>query len=1009
MNADKASMTYKENEILVKFKEDIQNHRLNSFSEVKGLNLKESIMEGQIKVFEVGDEASVNSAINAMMKDDMVEYAQPNYIYKLFSFPADEFYEILWGLHNTGQKVDGCMGKTNIDINAPEAWGITKGRGDIIVAVIDNGIDIFHPDLKDNIWENKGEIADNGIDDDGNGFIDDINGWDFTNEGNSGTHGTHVAGTIAAAANDIGVIGVAPNIRIMSLKAFGVKGGTTKDVIDAIEYAAKNGAQIVNCSWGGEVGEEDKFLKEAISDSGLLFICAAGNDGNNNDIEPVYPASYKFENVISVAAIDNQGEKAGFSNYGNITVDIGAPGRGILSTVPGVPGDSGIITVSGAVYDKGSYAYISGTSMAAPHVAGIAALLLSKNPDLAPEQIKTAIMEAVKPLDGLKSMTVAEGIADAFAALKKIAPEKPLNLKTVKTDSCIGLTWDDNKTGDFDKYIIERKKEDGTYMELAETSENSFTDMDIDVNIDYSYRIKAEDEWGNISEPSKVVTVKGKESSGSNSNSGSGTSKPKPSTGGGGGSGGSTVAVKTIPYDNADDEIKKQMDNDSDIIEIKSYNKENIDSVSISSDILNKFIKSDKVLYIKGEEVTLQISSDSFAVGEIKEFLERKTSMLNIEIVKLNSKEAQKLLENLKPGYISLNEEIYEIKVTVEDSKKSKNIEKFNKKVTICIKTDEKSFVRYLGKIGIYRYNEETKAWSYEGGLYNPENNFITISSDHFSKYTLMVYENNYDDIKGHWAEEDIELLISKHIADGRNNKFEPDEYINRIELVKMLAKMLMQDPDRNTKGSEKTKMPFKDLSLIGEDKNFVNIAVEEGIINGFEDGTFRPLEKVSREEMAAMIARMMKIEASSSISETPFSDKEHISSWVANDVAAVYEKGIIKGDEKGNFDGKRAVTRAEAVVMIRRIMDNLGLIELPTKIKGKLTINHIEGTHFELITKDSIYVLIIDKNDSTLNKMICDTVGKEVIVKGYVLSGYSIYQRGKMFKVIELFPQFIN
>ena len=226
----------------------------------------------------------------------------------------------VWGL-------DGNHG-----VDASVAWPLSAGAAEVIVAVIDSGIDPNHPDLIDAIWVNSDEVPDNGIDDDNNGFVDDTYGWDFTGEYDNTPqdehgHGTHVAGTIAATRNNNeGIAGVADNVKIMGLRFLDKQGnGITSWAINAIEYAVANGAAISNNSWGG--GPYETPLYNAIAESGNaghLFVAAAGNSGNNSDLFPMYPAAYNLPNILSIAAINSSG-LAGFSNYGNSTVDIAAP------------------------------------------------------------------------------------------------------------------------------------------------------------------------------------------------------------------------------------------------------------------------------------------------------------------------------------------------------------------------------------------------------------------------------------------------------------------------------------------------------------------------------------------------------------------------------------------------------------------------------------------------------------------------------------------------------------
>jgi large repetitive protein len=272
--------------------------------------------------------------------------------------PNDPFFVRLWGLHNTGQTVNWTAGTLDADIDAPEAWSVSTGSPDVVVAVIDSGVDATHPDLGQNMWVNDGEDCSgcrtNGIDDDGNGYVDDWRGWDFANGDNNPAddngHGTHVAGTVAASGNNgLGVAGVTWSSRIMPLKFLGADGsGTTADAISAILYARAKGVPILSNSWGG--GDFSQALLDAIEQtdaSGELFVAAAGNDFTNTDLEPFYPAGYDVPNVLVVGASDQFDRKAWFSNYGTRSVDLSAPGTNVYSTWTGT-----------------TYRFADGTSMA---------------------------------------------------------------------------------------------------------------------------------------------------------------------------------------------------------------------------------------------------------------------------------------------------------------------------------------------------------------------------------------------------------------------------------------------------------------------------------------------------------------------------------------------------------------------------------------------------------------------------------------------------------------------
>ncbi len=284
---------------------------------------------------------TVEQALGVFRSDPAVIYAEPNYYYSATVMPSGDIFGLLWGLHNSGQTVDETEGTPDADIDAPEAWEITTGSSEVVVAVIDSGLDFSHPDLAGNVWGNPGEIAGNGLDDDGNGYIDDVRGWDFINGDNAplandtSGHGTHVAGTIAAAgAETTGMAGVSWKAKIMSLRTLDAGGaGDTATLITAFEYAETMGADIINCSWGGT--SYSQALWDVIEISSALVVCAAGNSGSDTDIYPHYPAAYDNHNIISVAATDGDDGLAGSSNYGAASVDLGAPGVNIYSCAPG--------------------------------------------------------------------------------------------------------------------------------------------------------------------------------------------------------------------------------------------------------------------------------------------------------------------------------------------------------------------------------------------------------------------------------------------------------------------------------------------------------------------------------------------------------------------------------------------------------------------------------------------------------------------------------------------------
>lgn len=342
-----------------------------------------------------------------LMDTGLYEYVEPDWILTTRQLPTDASFVdgSLWGIRNTG----AGGGTAGIDVNAAPAWAITAGRTNLVVAVIDTGIRTTHQDLKNNLWVNPGEVPGNGVDDDGNGYVDDVHGMNAIN--NSGQpaddngHGTHCAGTIAATANDAGrIVGVAYNVRLMACKFLSASGsGTSSGAVKCLDYATRMGAKISSNSWGG--GPASQAMLDAIRAAhraGSLFVAAAGNESVNNDVTGTYPANYDVPNVVAVAAIDRNGNLASFSNYGRTRVHVGAPGVAVLSSVSS---------------SDSAYATYSGTSMACPHAAGVAALILSHSPSLTPEQVRQRLIATARPLASLNGRTVANGLVNAHAAL----------------------------------------------------------------------------------------------------------------------------------------------------------------------------------------------------------------------------------------------------------------------------------------------------------------------------------------------------------------------------------------------------------------------------------------------------------------------------------------------------------------------------------------------------------------------------------------------------------------
>lgn len=418
--------TYMSNTILVQFKPDAV---LSGDIDLHGAKITQSLelVDGLYEL-ELSQGMSVEGALAVFQADTRVATAEANYRLMLEGIPNDPRFSSMYGLNNTGQ----TGGTIDADIDAPEAWNISTGTRRTIVAVIDTGVDYNHQDLAANMWRNAGEIAGDGIDNDGNGYADDIYGYDFANNDanpfDDQGHGTHVAGTIGAVGNNgIGTTGVNWNTRIMALKFLAADGsGSTAGAISALNYAVRMGANLSNNSWGG--GGSSSLLSQAISNArtaGHIFVAAAGNSAQNNDLTPNYPSNYNFDNVVAVAATDSRDALASFSSYGATTVDIAAPGVGILSTLP-----------------NNGYGSYSGTSMATPHVSGAISLIWDQNPTFTYQQVIAKLYSSVDKISGLTGKVATGGrlnIGNALNGNISNPPPSDLTGGRILSSEAIGI------------------------------------------------------------------------------------------------------------------------------------------------------------------------------------------------------------------------------------------------------------------------------------------------------------------------------------------------------------------------------------------------------------------------------------------------------------------------------------------------------------------------------------------------------------------------------------------
>ena len=426
-------------EIIVIFEKQLTEEEVNGL--VASLSMPVSVLRhiDDYALISAEDPSGYQTLIEELEGNPQVKAVQANSEVSAMRLSSDTYSDSQWALHNPGSyytyvKANRSQIKStaDVDMNVPEAWEYLKnmrlGKREVVIAIIDTGVDYKHPDLVGRIWENTGEIPDDGLDNDNNGYVDDINGWDFYNGDNTighykyndrfqinmadpkdnDDHGTHIAGIIGATAdNNLGIAGVASGVKVklMILKINGGADGTgsISSAVEAVKYATKMGADICNLSWG--TYQYTAVLKEVMSESDMLFVAASGNSGDNNNEKPIYPANLNLPNLLSVTFIDADGKLMDLSNYGNKTVDIAAPGNDICSTI------------------VGSYATMSGSSMAAPQVSAVAALLYSLGDFTYPSNIKQLILDNSKPMPELSGKIINAGIPDAFKAISAAMKE----------------------------------------------------------------------------------------------------------------------------------------------------------------------------------------------------------------------------------------------------------------------------------------------------------------------------------------------------------------------------------------------------------------------------------------------------------------------------------------------------------------------------------------------------------------------------------------------------------
>lgn len=456
---------YEEQEIIIILNSTYEKAYLDELLNSISSNATILDMDGTFVHLKLPQEEIITQTLHNLNQLPEVKTAEPNYVINASALTTDTYTKTQWALQNSGNyrsfngsAIKKIPSKKGVDLNIAPVWDLyyPSISNQVIVAIIDTGVDIDHEDLASNIWTNNGEIPNDGIDNDENGYIDDINGWDFyhndatlysaiydkkaktysSDPSDSDDHGTHCAGIIGAIANnEIGIAGVASNINIklMPLKIEGGKkgNGSISNAIKAIKYAENMGAKVCNISWGSS--QYSEALECTIKESSMLFVTAAGNTGTNNDTTPVYPASFNLDNVISVTFMNASGTLTSLSNYGKKTVDIAAPGYDIFSTVVG-----------------DSYASMSGSSMAAPHISGIAALIYAFDDHLYASNVKKILLSNYTPIASFKKKMKYPGVPnmlniyESFNQLKSDTVSPSLDITTSYDGNAIVLNIHSN-------------------------------------------------------------------------------------------------------------------------------------------------------------------------------------------------------------------------------------------------------------------------------------------------------------------------------------------------------------------------------------------------------------------------------------------------------------------------------------------------------------------------------------------------------------------------------------
>lgn len=958
---------YVTDELIIKFKPAAAGMKASSLKSRLSLRNVKHMPINDSELVKLDGNISVPEAIQELKKNPDVLYVQPNYIYRKEAAVNDPGFDQLWGLQNSGQMINGITGVAGIDINAPEAWDISMGSSSVTVAVIDEGVNISHPDLAGRIWTNPRETPNNGIDDDGNGLVDDYYGWDFYNNDKTvfdaedgDLHGTHVAGIIAAAANNAkGIAGVAPNVKIMPLKFLGPDGGDTISAMEAIQYAKANGAKIINASWGN-VGT-DGALRDAITASGLLFVAAAGNGGDdgtgdNNDVTPVSPASLNSPNIIAVSAVDNQGDLAPFSNYGPTTVDVGAPGVDIYSLKPVYPAMAAALKIYDDVYNYKAVHYgfgledLPGDSERAEFMrralsfldTDTAAPILvvdddNDNPDCQPQVMDSLagynVVDVIYGGESTDGPTVADMSGKTVVWFTGKATGNLVNWNLTNNDLDNLKTFLDQNgrlllMGDDIAYGNENDDLFTVYMEERVLSDITPSDTLIDTVYGSTYSL-APSPYRDILVPIGISQSMYNYAASDPVNSyvyESGTSMAAPYVSG----------VAALMWS-----VNQNLTVDQVISKIKSTvtTLPSLSGKTAGGGMVNAYqaVLAAKA-YAAPQEITgggggggggiTSVASNEFrstvtADGATVSSEDKSVTVVvprgavNIGLpVKLSAKViAQADVKASIPEGLAIASNIIEF---------GPGGKVFNKPVKITIKY--KPEIAANGDAAPYYLNESKNQWELvPDATVDKNTDTVTFETGHFSKYAIvgrpevMQYKPFFADVGSHWAKADVEFLAAQGIITGKaGDLFDPDGKVTRAEFARMIAGALGLQPVQG--GSA-----FTDVDKQAWYCQWVEAAYEAGVVAGY-DGKFRPDDRITRQEIALMVVKALEIKNISLNNDSRvldrFTDRARISDWAVAGLAKAVNAGIVHGKSTVIIAPVDDATRAEAAVMVRKLLE---------------------------------------------------------------------------------------